>query len=200
MNEVKGIGDGAPEGWVLEEYEAFMPGTLQEILDTIKGVLKQGRVQTVSLKLGCPLLYTRLVEQDKATQKRREENEGGMQLGDVVRNVQLDEYDGSKLHDGSPEIFFDMLLGLEARRLHLSYIGVGPETRFFDWLQIDKVAYGGIENLGGAPLVRDKDIPDEALIIFGSPYRAARVDQVTYAIKSHMFLLGEDLIKEKENG
>ncbi len=200
MNEVKGIGDEAPEGWVIEEYEIPLPATLREILSTIESVLKQGKVQTVNLKLGHPLVFTRFVRQDEATQKRRGENEGGIQLGDVVRNVQLEEYNGSKLHGGPTEIFFDMLLGLEARRLHLSHIGVGPETRLFDWLDIDKVAYGGIENLGGAPLVRDKDIPDEVLVIFGSPYRSARADQVTYAVKSYMFLPGEDLTKEAKDG
>jgi hypothetical protein len=200
MNEVKGIGDEAPEGWVLEEYEVPMPGGLQEILDTVKSVLQQRKVQSVLLKLGCPITFTRMVKQDEATQRRREEDEGGMKLGDVARNVQMEEYSGSKIHGGPTEILVDMLLGLEARRLHLSYIGVGPETRLFDWLSIDKVAYGGIENLGGAPLVRDKSIPDEVLILFGSPYRAARIDQVTYATKSHMFLPGEDLPEEDKDG
>jgi len=200
MNDVKGIGDEAPEGWVLEEYEVPMPTGLQEILDTIRSVLGQGKVQSVHLQLGHPITFTRLVKQAEATQKRRSEEEGSMELGDVARNVQMEEYTGSKIHGGPTEIFFDMLLGLEARRLHLSHIGVGPETRLFDWLGIDKVAYGGIENLGGAPLRKDKSIPDEVLILFGSPYRNARVDQVTYAVKSHMFLPGEDLPEEEKDG
>jgi hypothetical protein len=200
MNDVKGIGDEAPEGWVIEEYEVPMPGTLGEIMETLKSVLGQGKVQSVSLKLGHPISFTRFVKQAEATQKRRETESGGMQLGDVARNVQMEEYNGSKLQGGPTEIFFDMLLALEARRLHLSHIGVGPETRLFDWLGIDKVAYGGIENLGGAPLQRDKSIPDEILVLFGSPYRNARIDQITYAIKSHMFLPGEDLPKEETDG
>ena len=122
-----------------------------------------------------------------------------MALGEAVRNIQLEEFPfDSKVQ--SSQTFFQMLLALEARRLHLAFIGIGPESRLFDWLGIDKVAYGGIENLGGAPLVRDKELPDEALIMFGSPYRSARVDQVTYAIKSHMFMAGEDLSKEEADG
>jgi hypothetical protein len=200
MDNVKGIGDEAPEGWVLEEYEAPMPKNLGEILDTVKSVLQQGKVQSVKLELGHPITFTKFVKQTEATQRRREEEEGGMGLGEVARNIQMEEYAGSKVHGGPTEILVDMLLGLEARRLHLSHIGVGPETRLFDWLSIDKVAYGGIENLGGAPLVRDKSIPDEVLILFGSPYRSARTDQVTYATKSHMFLPGEDLPEEDKDG
>lgn len=196
MNDVKGIGDEAPEGWVLEEYETPMPGGLQEILEAVKGVLQQGKVQSVELRLGHPIRFTRLVKQAEATQKRRQEAEGDMQLGEVVRNIQLEEFPFNRSSTPA-QTFFKMLLALEARRLHLSHIGVGPETRLFDWLGIDKVAYGGIENLGGAPLMRDKNLPDEALILFGSPYRAARIDQVTYAIKNHMFLAGEDLPEEE---
>jgi hypothetical protein len=195
MEDVKGIGDEAPEGWVLEEYETPMPSGLQEILEAIKGVLQQRKVQSLKLELGRPIVFTRFVKQAEATQKRREEDAGGMALGEAVRNIQLEEFQIKK--DSVPSYtFFQMLLALEARRLHLAFIGVGPETRLFDWLGIDKVAYGGIENLGGAPLVRDKNLPDEALIMFGSPYRNARIDQVTYAIKSHMFLAGEDLPEE----
>lgn len=195
MNEVKGIGDEAPEGWVLEEYETPMPSGLQEILDAVKSVLQQRKVQSLKLELGHPIVYTRFVKQAEATQRRREEAEGGMHLGEVARNIQLDEFPFKK--SASPtDTFFQMMLALEARRLHLAFIGIGPETRLFDWLGIDKVAYGGIENLGGAQLMRDKGLPDESLIFFGSPYRNARIDQVTYAIKSHMFLAGEDLPEE----
>lgn len=196
MNEVKGIGDEAPAGWVIEEYEVPLPKNLQDIIEAIKGVLQQGKVQSLVLKLGSPITFTRFVRSEEATQKRRVEEEGGMKLGEAVRNIQLEEFPFKK--DYTPSYtFFQMLLALEARRLHLAFIGVGPETRLFDWLGIDKVAYGGIENLGGAPLMRDKELPDEALIFFGSPYRNARIDQVTYAIKSHMFLAGEDLPEEE---
>jgi hypothetical protein len=195
MNDVKGIADEAPEGWVLEEYEIAMPKSLQDIIDAVQDVLQLRRVQSVSLKLGCPIRYTRFVKQDEATQKRREEVEGGMQLGEVVRNIQLEEFPFQK-ETSAPQTFLHMLLALEVRRLHLAFIGIGPESRLFDWMGIDKVAYGGIENLGGATLVRDKNLPDESLIMFGSPYQHARIDQVTYAIKSHMFLEGEDLPEE----
>lgn len=191
MSEAKGIGDGAPAGWVLEEYKIPLESDLESILESIRSILKQGKVQSVHLSLGKPIVYTKLVRVEESTQKRVVEEEGSMQLGEVARNVQMEEYWGSKT--SAEEIFLDMLLGLEARRLHLAYIGVGQQTRFFDWIGVDKVAYGGIEYLGGAQLVRDGSIPDETIIFFGSPSLPPRVDQVTYAIKCYMFLKEADL-------
>ena len=190
MSEVRGIGEGAPVGWVLEEYEVPMPKSLQEILDAIKAVLQQGRVQTVALELGKPIRFTRLVKEEDAIGRRRQEAESEMKLGDVARNVMLEEYGGKARLP--TEIFFEALLHLEARRLHLTHIGVGPQTRMLDWFGLDKVAYGAIENLGGAALVRDKGIPDDRMIFFGSPFRNGRTDQISYALTLHLFLQEED--------
>lgn len=191
MSEIKGIGEGAPIGWVLEEYEIPMPKGLQEILEAIKSVLQQGKVQSVALELGKPIRFTRMVKEEEAAGRRRQESEAEAKLGDIARNVLLEEYAGSG--KTPTEVFFESLLHLEARRLHLTHIGVGPQTRMFDWLGIDKVAYGAIENLGGAQLVRDKGIPDDRMMFFGSPYRQGRTDQITYALALHLFLPGEDL-------
>lgn len=195
MAEVKGIGDEAPEGWVLEEYETPMPKGISEILDAIKHVLQQGKIQSVLLKLGSPIRFTRFIKQEEVTRKRKQEGEGEMKLGEAARNVQLEEFQGKS--KSPSDVLLLMMLALEMRQLHLSFVGVGANTRLFEWLGLDQVAYGGIENLGGALLVRDNNIPDEALIMFGSPYRQSRVDQVTYAIKTHMFLVKEDLPQEE---
>lgn len=171
-----------------------MPKGLQEVLDAIKTVLQQGKVQSVTLELGKPIRFTRMVKEGEATGRRRQEAESEAKLGDIARNVQLEEYGGKG--KTPTEIFFEALLGLEARRLHLTHIGVGPQTRMFDWLGIDKVAYGAIENLGGASLVRDTGIPDDRMIFFGSPFKNARTDQITYALILHLFKPEEDIIAE----
>ena len=186
MSEVKGIGDEAPEGWVLEEYEIPLPSGLQSILETVKGILQQGRVQSLSIRLGHPISFTKMVKESEAAQKRRVEEQGSMQLGEVARNVKMDEFSGELGSLSPAEILIKMALGIEVRHLHLTHIGLGAETDFFSWMDLDPVAYGGIENLVGASLVRDSDIPDDVVIFFGGPYRQGRVDQITYALKSHM--------------
>jgi hypothetical protein len=195
MDNVSGIGDGAPDGWVLEEYEVPMPGGLGEILDAIKAVLRLGRVQSLELQMDKPIRYTRLVKESEATQDRVVKETGAMQLGEVARNVTMEEYSGTK--KAPTEIFFDLLLAMTSRRLHLSFIGVGANTRMFSWMGLDSIAYGGIERIGGARLVRDGSIPDDNLILFGSPHNNARIDQLTYAIKAQMFM-EEDLEKDDE--
>lgn len=196
-SEIKGIGDGAPDGWVIEEYVVPMPKRLDDILTEVRTILQRGRVQTVRLANGHPITFTRFVKQDEAAQKLKEEEVGGVGLGDVARNVIMDEYalppDSSSL-----QAFLYMMLSVEARRLHLTHIGTGSNTRLFEWLGIDRIAYGSIENIGGAEIVRDGEIPDDILIFFGSPYRSGRIDQITYAIKVHMFLEGEDLPEEED--
>jgi len=200
MSEVKGIGEGAPEGWVLEEYEIPMPKGLSEILEAVKHVLKQGRVQTVSLKINSPIRFTRFVEEKEASQKRKSEEEGLMELGEVVRNIPMEEFSSPRKSTTASEALLDMMLMLEARRLHLTHIGVGPETRLFEWLGIDKVAYGGMENLGGAALVVDKSVPEDVILLLGGPYRHGRIDQATLAVKNHMFVPGEDLLTGENDG
>ena len=196
MSEVKGIGDEAPEGWVLEEYEAPMPPGLQSILEAVKGILQQGRVQSILLRLGHPITFTRMVKEAEAAQRRAVEEQGGMSLGEVARNVKMEEFAGSGSPENPAELLFEMALGIEVRHLHLTHIGVGAETRFFEWMGIDRVAYGGIENLMGARLVRDPDIPDDVMILFGGPRRMGRIDQITYAFKSHMSVASKYLEEE----
>lgn len=202
MRDVKGIGDGAPEGWVIEEQEVVLPKGLSAIMEAIRSILQLGRVQTLSLELDSPIRFTRLVPQGEAVQRERKRSAEEMCLGEVARNIHLAEYNGSKINRGPTEIFFDMLLGIEARRLHLSHIGVGSIEHFLDWMGLDKIAHGGIAHLGGVSFVQDKDIPDNRLIFFGSPYRRARIDQITYALTHHMFVPDEDLnpVKEPEDG
>lgn len=197
MTQVKGIGDDAPEGWVLEEYEVPMPKGLRSILEAVRNVLELGKVQSVHLEMGRPIVFTRLVKESEAEEKRQIEKAGDATLGDMARNILMEEYSGRMTKPFA--IFFDMLLALSARRLHLTHIGVGPETRLFEWLGIDPIAYGGITYFAGAEVVRDGSLPDDSLIFFSGRRAGGRIDQSTFALRCHM-LTSEDLEQEDDNG
>ena len=186
MTRVKGLGDDAPEGWALEEFEVPLPKRLDDIVTTIRQVLSQGRVQSLRLELGHPIAFSRFVKDDEVSQKREKEKEGALSLGAMARNVDMEEYVGSKAQGEPAEIFLDMLLYLSARRLCLTHVGVGYESCIFTWLGLDPVAYGGLTHVGGAEFVRDSDIPDDVMIFFASRTAFARVDQVVFALTYRM--------------
>lgn len=188
MAQIKGIGDDAPEGWILEEFEMPMPKGLSSIVETLKDILKQGKVHSIHLKLGQPIIYTRFIRESEAEEKRTVERLGDANLADVARNVSMTEYASAGASCGD---FFSMLLALSARRLHLTHIGIGTESRFFEWLLIDPIAYAGLTHLAGAELIQEEDLPNESVVFFAGPQRSGRIDQITYALKCYMPTLEE---------
>ena len=190
MPNVGGLGDDAPDGWVLEQYEVPLPKGRGQILAALEAVLRQSKVQSIKVELGKPIAFTRFVREADAQAHRQREDEGGMTLGETARNVMMEEY-LPKNGDGSKETFIAMLLAIAARRLHLTHIGVGVETKFFDWLHLDRIIFGGIENIAGVELRRDREIPDDNMIFFAGPQKGGRLDQSTYALKCHLLVVEE---------
>jgi len=190
MSEIKGIGEEAPEGWVLEEFEIPMPQGLGNILQTIKDVLKQGRVYSLKLEMKKPITYQKFVEEHEAQVVREAREAGMMSLGAVSRNVRMDEmtpWDGQHFRYASG-ILISAMLALEARKLHLTHIGLSSGSDFVQWMGMNPMTYGDIEYLGGAEIVRDPDIPDHAVLFFGGQYRAGRVDQISMCFKYDLYM------------
>jgi len=188
MADVRGLGDDAPAGWVLEEYTTPMPKGRKAILEEVGKIFLLGKVQSIRLEVGKPIAYTMFIKEDEATQRRFEEQAGGMTVGEVARNIEMIEYEGdlgeARLHSVA---LIRMFLSISARGLFLTHIGVGMESRFFDWIDMDKLMFGGIESFAGARLIYDKNLPDDALILFGGPHPGGRTDQITFAVKCHLF-------------
>ncbi len=193
MSQITGIGDGAPEGWVLDEFKAPLPKGLKHIIAAIQDILKLGRIQSLHLELGKPIVYTRFIPEDESSVNHREFMKENANPGDVARNILMDEYsEGSN----PQEIFFGMLLALSARRFYLTHIGIGIESRFFTWMGLDYAAYGGIEHLAGAKIMRDSELPNDVIIFYGGRRQGGHLDQAKYALKCYMFL-EEDLQQEE---
>lgn len=189
MSDVKGIGDEAPHGWALQMYQVPMPKGLTRIVSTIKEILAQGKVHSLQLELGKPISFTKFVKEEEAEQSKMAEEQGKMTLGDVARNVLMEEYEiGEDRRVTARDVFLEMMLAISARRLHVTHIGLGPETDFFKWLDIDQLAYGGIASLAGAEIVRDKQIPKDNLLMAAGPDPAGPVDATTFILKAHMFV------------
>ena len=192
MEQLKGIGDSVPDGWVLEEFKAPLPKGLNNVIDAIRQILKLGKIRSLLVEIGKPITYTRFIRETEKSAKQ-EDFQGGVSPGDIARNIMMEEYSGNKTSNPL-EIFFDILLGLSVRHLYLTHIGIGTESRFFQWMKLDTIVYGGIEHLAGGKLVRDEEIPNDIIIFYGNPKQGGRLDQATYALKCYMFLL-EDIEK-----
>jgi hypothetical protein len=189
MNDaVRGLGEGGdPEGFVLQKFSVPLPSGMSAILSAIKDALSLGRVQSLLLELGKPIVGTRYVPEVEAEEEHRVESEGAMSLGEVSRNVPMEEYNGSKSESSPEEILVDVMMGLSVRRLVVTHIGLGPETRFFQWLGVDPLVYGGIGRFMGAEVGRDKSVPDDVLLLYASHRVGGRLEDVSLILKCHMF-------------
>lgn len=192
---IKGLADDAPEGWVLQSYQVPRPKGLKGIMDAVESILKQKAVQSLTVEMGKPIEFTRLVRADEAEEARAVASVGSMSLGDVARNVPLQEV-LPKEGRGPHETFFEMVLAISNRGLHVTHIGLGGETRFFEWLGVDPLAYGGITFFAGAEVVRDTGLPADNMILFAGPKVGGRADEITFALKCHL-TIQDDLVAEE---
>ena len=197
-DQLRGLGDDAPQGWMLQQYEVPQPKGISAIMETLKEILGLGKVQSLLVELGKPVVFTRFVKEEEADRARQVEEQGAASLGDVARNVSMEEYSGRRQNGRPEEIFIDMLMGVSARRLSLTHIGLGPETRFFKWMDLDEMAYGGIAQFAGAEVIRDKDIPDEIMLLFAGPRAGGKPEEATFILKCHLFT-NEDIEDKGED-
>lgn len=185
MVDMGGLGDDAPDGWVMERCEIPLPKNRRAILEQLDSVLKQPKVQSIKIELGKPIVFSRFIRESEARQE--EQLSGQMGLGELARNIHMEEYE--PVGDGLASMF-SMMMAVAIRRLHLTHIGLGVDSLFFDWLELDLLMFGGINFIGGAALVRDSEIPNDVMIFFAGHQRAGRVDEATYALKCHMLVRG----------
>lgn len=195
---VKGIGDEAPVGFVLECFERPMPRGLKDILVEIENILKEGMVQSVSLKLDGPILYERLVKESDS-EGREGHSDSQMTLGDIARNVPLIECGLlSRGQDRTADsTWINLFLALSIRGLYPTHLGLGAQTRLFDCLKLDELKYGSIETFFGSQIVRDNHIPDDIGIVFAGLVPGGRLEQIAMGFRVHLYV-EEDYKNERD--
>lgn len=192
---MKGIGEEQNPGWTLQTFEVYMPKGMKAILDAIRDILNKGKIQTLTLEVGRPITYSQFVEAGPETPK---DLPAVMTLGEVARNVQMEEYSfGGR--ETNLQAWFKMFLAISLRGLYVTHIGIGPETRLFKWLGLDEMTYGGLTQLCGAEISRDKLLGSEIMVLFAGPIQGGRPEAITYALK-HFLFTPEDLKQEEIDG
>jgi hypothetical protein len=185
--EPGGIGEGSYDGWVLEQYEVSLPKSRKAILSSISEILKAKRIQQVVLEMGKPIIFKKWVKGEESKEP------GEVTIGQIARNVNMEELDDISSSNPKPSFYVHsaeivrVLLAISARNMFLTHVGLSPDSEFFNWLAVDKSAYGGITNFGGALLLEDVDIPPDAALFCASYHRGGNIEQIGLVIKLSLF-------------
>jgi hypothetical protein len=191
---MSGIGEEPYQGWVPKTVEVFMPKGLKAVMEVIREILLKGKIQKLTMEVGRPITYVQYV---KAEDEPLAEV-ATMTLGDVARNVQMDEYRPSARTEDNLLAWHRMWLAIALRGLYVTHIGVGSSTRLFRWLGLDEMVYGGLQQMYGADIVRDKQLSDDIVVLFAGLQVGGPVEAITYAVKCHL-LSEDDLATKEEN-
>jgi hypothetical protein len=188
MSNLRGLGDEAPDGWAVVEESVQLPKGKKALMDTISEILSKTKVQWVHVELGKPINFARFVPESEASQVRFEEEASQHSIGAIIRNLTMEEVDAVKESGGYINRFVltEMFLAVSLRSLHVTHIGMGSETRFFEWMQWDSIKMGGITHYCGARLSKDSEIPNDVLILVCGPRPGDRLDQAVYCLKCSM--------------
>jgi hypothetical protein len=184
----KGLGDEAPDGWVMIDESVPLPKSKKEILAAISDVLAKSKVQWVHVELGKPINYGRFVLEKEAKQVQYKDELEQISVGAIIRNLPMEEteaVDSFGVH-ANHYVLINMFLAISLRGLHVTHIGLGRETHFLEWMGWDPIQTGGITHYCGAKLVRDSEIPNEVIVLICGPRPADRLDQAVYCLKGFM--------------
>jgi len=192
---MNGLGEEKFSGYVLEEFESYLPKKRSDILDAISSILSEKYVQSVIIEIGKPIRYTKYVKESEETSSRDRVTRGP-DLDQVVRNIRLDEVSLDDVSLDSDEDFREkslklakIFLVLATKNLFLTHIGTSTSLSFIDWLGggaltgIHRSMFDGIIKFGGAVLVQHEDIPENVVVFCAGRKMGGELSDVTYALK-----------------
>ena len=113
---------------------------------------------------------------------RGEEDSGGVTAGEKARNVSMLEIEDND----ALRALFRAYQASDARDLFITHAAVGVESDLWAALDLDPILHGGMSSLLGAELLKDADVPNDALIIFAGPFMDGRLEETTVAFKVHL--------------
>jgi len=146
------------------------PEGREAIVEAIRNILAEGGVHSITVSADHPIRYRQWAE--GAEQE--------ITAGDVARNVPMMEI----FRSDSRETFLGAFASAAARGLHITHIGVGTSTAFWEWLGLDGLLMVGTEFFCGASIVHDESIPEHSVLFFIGPYQDGRLEDVTKILRA----------------
>jgi len=147
------------------------PSSVGNILEAVRQILTHGKdVHSVNMEVGLPIRYK--VWEDG-------EGDGGMSVGALARNVELEE-----VYEGTPEQTLLRAFTLAALHgLYITHIGVGTRTMLWEWLGLDQAVHGRMGMFMNAQIGRDSDIPNEIVLMFAGPFQDGLLEDTKIGYK-----------------
>jgi len=161
----------------VEKYP--LPTTADGICSLMREILLAGSVQRIELDVNLPVRVVRGLS-DAETGLDEE-----VDLDGSLRNLEMVEYTSEGA--GPFQTLFDMMQLIHVEKLIPTcwVTGEGVGHLLSEWLELRARGMpSGTEHLVGLPVHRVKMLPEDTLLLCGSPYPNAGFDELTMAIKT----------------
>jgi len=165
-----------PGGYRLEVTEHPLPDTVEGTVSLIRAALNQGGVQEFILRLGQPVRISRLITDESDPIDL-------FQISDVAADIRnLDSLIEIESLPVPADTSTKMMREVLSRGMKPRAWACKSEKLFQTWLRAD-LENQEFDSWGGIPIYTSSDIPDEALVLLGSP---DGVDRITFGVKTVM--------------
>lgn len=162
---------------VLRTEKYPLPGTLEGIVSMVREILSRGRVRRLELDVDLPIKVLREVDPSEC-------DEVDLDLESALHRVEMVECSGEPLPSLSK-----MTRHLYRRNLFPSCWVVGPSSILEDWASpLEPEFYSGRTYFLNVPLEVVKSLPSDTLILCGSSYKNADVEDISFSVKTSMEL------------
>lgn len=179
---MSGIG-GSGTGGKVVTVQTPLPEDVDGILDRVREIILLGEVQSISIKLGEPIIYQRLVRPgEEINASESTQSFTGLSVADVVRNVPMKEW---SIKDESPhEQIWAMFMYMNRRLWVPTHVLISEDSKFWSWLGLDE--HAPINNFFGARVEFDTTLPDHVFIICGAASRNATISEISFSLKGNI--------------
>lgn len=160
-SKIPSLGEDRPSDLRLKTESRELPPSRKELLNEVEAILGLGKVQKISIEIGRPIVFSRLVE--KSMEDPSEEvSEDPFE---VMANNEIEEY--------SPDHDYDVGELLLRAFAIITQKGMQPESFFVSNLSTLRKSLGverdwHVDRLFGLPVLRSDHVPDGVLLLTGA--------------------------------
>jgi hypothetical protein len=184
---MSGIGGESSGRLVTVQHE--MPEDIDGILDAVRKIILLGRVQSITLQDGEPIVYRRLVNPGEEA-KAGESTQSFAELTplEIVRNVPMEEFAWDDKKTPQEQLLW-MFLFMSTRKWTVTHILLSEDTKFWKWLGFPVGPMNDmsvVEQYLGARIERDDQLPSDVFILCGARTRHATISEIGFSLKGNM--------------